>query len=45
MYITFAFGCSEQIFAIGSNVRCLHQLLVFASSLCPQTEVLSPYSV
>ena len=46
MYTMFAFeGNANQIFALGWNIRCLHQFLVIASSLSPQTEVLSPYSV
>ena len=45
MYIMCAFeGNANQIFAIGWNIRCLHQCLVIAASLPQQTEVLSPYS-
>ena len=46
MYIVFAFeGNTNQIFAIGLNIRCLHQFLVIASSVSPHTAVLSPHSV
>ena len=46
MYTVFAFeGNTNNILALGWNIRCLHQFLVIASSLSPQTEVLSPYSV
>ena len=46
MYTRFAFeGNGNQPFAVGRNIWCLHQFLVFAPSLSPQTEVLSPYSV
>ena len=46
MYTMLALeGNANQIFALGWNIGCLHQFLVIASSLFPQTEVLSPYSV
>ena len=46
MYTMFAFeGNANQMSALGWNTRCLQQLLVNASSLPPQTEVLSQYSV
>ena len=46
MYTMFAFeGNANHIFTLGWNIQCLHQFLVIASSLSPQTEVLSPYSV
>ena len=46
MYTTFTFqGNAKEIVALGWDILCLHQFLVIASSLSPQTEVLSPYSV